>query len=124
MIGFHIYIYVCVCVCVCVTYALTKNYLLHFISDPASLRIPVPIYIPAIHRLWSLPCYNPTTPPSQFRVPDFVPSCPYRRAPVDLATPGRKQCHQCSIRQLRLLPNAHPFVAMDAEEQGVRPHYF
>ena len=43
-------VYVCVCVCVCVPYVLLTVYLLHFISDPASLRLPGPVCIPAIRR--------------------------------------------------------------------------
>ena len=109
--------------CVCVTYVLLTVYILHFISDPNFLRLPVPVCIPAIRRLRSLPCYTPTTSHPLFRIPDFVPSRLSRRVPLDLATPGREQFHHRSIRQLRFLPNARPFVARAAEEQAVRPHY-
>ena len=51
------------------------------------------------------------------------PSCLPCSSSQDLATPGREKCHHRSIRQLRSLPNARPFVARAAEEQAVGSHY-
>ena len=117
---------VCVCVwlCVCVTYVLSTFYLLHFISDPNCLCLPVPVCIPDIRRLRSLPCYTLTTVNPLSQIPTVVPSRLSRYVPRDLAKLGRKQCHHHSILQLWLLTNARPFVARATEEQAVRPHYF
>ena len=91
---------VCVCVCVCVTYVLSTFNLLHFISYPDLLRLPIPVCIPAILRLRCLPCYTLATNLPRSRFPNVVLSLRSRSIPLDLATPGREQWHHCSIRQL------------------------
>ena len=116
-------VYIYVCVCVCVTYVLSTVYLLHFISNPNCLRLPIPVCVPDIRRLRSLPCYTPTTAHPLSHIPNIVPSRPSCSIPLDLATPRRKQCHHRSIRQLWSLPNALPFFARATKEQAVRPHY-
>ena len=112
-----------VCVCVCVTYVYSTFNLLHIIYDAGELRLPYSFDLPAIRQLRSLPCYTPTTFPNPFRVLDFSSSRPYLLYPVYLTSPGREQCHHRPIRQLKLLPDAHPFVARAVEEQAVRTHY-
>ena len=66
-----------VCVCVCVTYILSNFYLLHFISDPDFLCLPIPVRIPAIIRLRSLPCYTPISVNPLSHVPGVAPSRPF-----------------------------------------------
>ena len=119
------YVCVCVCVCVfvCVKYVLSTIYLLHFISDPVFLRIPVPVYIPAIRQLRCLPCYMPISVNPLSQVSGVALSRPSCYLSPNLSTPGRDQCNYCSIRQICSLPDARPFVARSAEKQAVRPHY-
>ena len=112
-----------VCVCVCVTYVLSNFYLLHFISNPKFLHLPVPVYIPAIRRLRYLRCYLPISINPLSSVFGVSPSRPSCYLSQDSATPGHKQCHHCSICQLWFLLNACPFVVRAAEDQAVRPHY-
>ena len=113
----------CVCVCVCVTNFESSFMLLHFISDPDFLSLPVPICIPDIRRIQSLPCYTPTITHPLFHTPDFFPSFLSRLVLLDLAMPGREQCHHRYFRQFWLLPDARFFVARATEEQALRPHY-
>ena len=81
---------VCLCVYVCVTYVVSTVYLFHFISDPDFLRLSVPVSVPDIRRLRSLPCYTLTTARPLSYFPSVVPSLPSRSIRLDLATPGRE----------------------------------
>ena len=93
------------------------------ISDAKELRLLNNFDLSAIHQNQSLPCYNPTTSNPLSHVPNVVPSRPSCFVPLDLATPGREQCHHRSIRQIWSLLDARTFVARAAEDQAVRSHY-
>ena len=97
--------------------------LLHIISDPYFLHLPVPVCVPDIRQLRALPCYTLTTAHTLFHIPGFFPSRPSHHVPLDLSMSGSYQFHHCSIRQLWSMPDARLFVARAAEYQAARSHY-
>ena len=100
---------VCVCVCACVIYVLLNLTIFHTIPVVDFLCISDPFAIPATRRLRCLHCYTPTNIHHHVRLLDFVLSRHPQVSRRSLNPPRREQCHHRPIRQLRSLPDAHPF---------------
>ena len=116
-------VFVSMCVCVCVTSVLSTLILFHNIPVVNYLHLINPFSITAIRWLQWTHCYTPITVHYHVQILDLVLSCNTRVFPRGLTPPRRKQCHHHPIRQLRLVPDARPFIPRAAGDQAVRPHH-